>query len=106
MTPRFLLTAATLTALAGVPRTGTKPLDGRDLSPLLRQDRGVPWPERLIFSQQNANISARSQRYRLDSRGALFDLVEDPGQARNVAAAHPEIAAQMARAVEIGRAHV
>lgn len=96
----------TLTALAGIPRTGTKPLDGRDLSPLLRQDRSAPWPDRVIFSHQNGNVSARSQRYRLDARGALFDLVEDPGQARNVAAAQPEIAAQLSHAVAAWRKEV
>jgi hypothetical protein len=39
----------TLTALAGVKRVGEKPLDGRDLTPLLMK-QSVEWPERMIFS--------------------------------------------------------
>jgi arylsulfatase A-like enzyme len=95
----------TLTAMAGVKRVGDKPLDGRDLSPLLL-GQTVDWPERILFSHQNGNVSARSQRYRFDNRGALFDLVEDPGQTKNVATEQPDIAARMAKAVAAWRAEV
>jgi arylsulfatase A-like enzyme len=95
----------TLCALAGVPRLGDKPLDGRDLSPLLRGQR-VAWPERMIFSHQNGSVSARSQQYRLDARGALFDMIADPGQTRNLAAEKPGSAEPMRRAVANWRAEV
>jgi len=88
----------TLASMAGVRTVGEKPLDGRDLSALLL-GRNVAWPDRLIFSHQNGNVSVRSRQYRLDQRGALFDMVADPGQTRNVAARFPDIAARMTAAV-------
>ena len=93
----------TLAALAGVARVGDKPLDGRDLSPLLLGKAGE-WPERMIFSHQNGAVSARSQRYRFDSRGALFDMVADPGQTKDIAAEKSEVAARFAEAVAAWRA--
>ncbi len=92
----------TLSALAGVPRTGTKPLDGRDLSPLLL-GKSEEWPERLIFSQQNQQVSARSQRHRLDAKGALFDMQTDPAQTKDIAAENPDIAAEMTAALAAWR---
>jgi arylsulfatase A-like enzyme len=94
----------TLCALAGVVRVGDKPLDGRDLSPLLLRGRDADWAPRLIFSHQNGNVSARSQQYRLDPRGALFDMVADHGQTKNLASEKPEIVAQMSKAVNEWRA--
>ena len=70
--------APTLMGLAGVKRVGEKPLDGRDLSPLLLGNSAA-WPERFLFSHQNGKVSARSQRFLLDAAGALFDLEADPG---------------------------
>ena len=95
----------TLTALAGVPRVGTKPLDGVDLSPLLL-GTAPSQPERIIFNHQNGQVSARSQRHRLDSRGALFDMVADPGQTKDVAAEQPAVAAQLSAAVAAWRKDV
>jgi arylsulfatase A-like enzyme len=95
----------TLTAMAGIKRVGDKPLDGRDLSPLLL-GKAADWPARIIFSHQNGNVSARSQQYRLDQRGALFDMVADPGQTKNIAKENPDVAAQMAGAVAAWRAEV
>ena len=66
----------------------------------------VDWPDRVLFSHQNGNVSARSQRYRLDPRGALFDMLADPGQTRNLASEQPDVAARMAKAVADWRAEV
>jgi arylsulfatase A-like enzyme len=92
----------TLAALTGVARTGTGPLDGRDLSPLLL-GRAADWRERHIFSRQNNQVSVRSQRYRLDAKRALFDMDSDPAQQRNIAADKPHIAAQLQNAVAAWR---
>jgi arylsulfatase A-like enzyme len=89
----------TLTSLAGVKRVGDKPLDGRDLTPLLTRQQ-VEWPDRMIFSTWGGNISVRTQTHRLDQAGRLFDMVTDPGQTKPVNAAHPELAAQLAAAVK------
>lgn len=96
----------TLTAFAGINRVGDKPLDGRNLSGLLRGAPRSGWPDRMIFSHQNGNISARSQQYRYDNAGALFDMVSDPNQAKNVAAEQPEVAAKFAAAVAAWRMDV
>jgi arylsulfatase A-like enzyme len=95
----------TLSALTGAKRIGDRPLDGRDLAPLLRGER-VDWPDRILFSHQNGNVSARSQRYRLDARGALFDMLDDPGQTKNIAPGQPDIAARITKAVAEWRAEV
>lgn len=89
----------TLTALAGVERSGTLPLDGRDLSPLLL-GRRVDWPDRMIFSTWGGKVSVRTQTHRLDSQGMLFDMAADPGQTRPVNEREPGLAAQLTAAVQ------
>lgn len=92
----------TLTALAGVPRVGDKPLDGLDLGPLLRGE-SAEWPERLIFNCWNQNVSVRSQTHRLDNTGKLYDMIADPGQTVPVNAREPELAARLQAAVKAWR---
>jgi arylsulfatase A-like enzyme len=88
----------TLLDLAGVARVGDKPFDGISLAPwLLGKD--APTPNRILFQHWAGRVSARDQRYRLDTAGRLFDLTEDPGQQKDVAAEHPEITQRLAEAV-------
>jgi arylsulfatase A-like enzyme len=89
----------TFADLSGIPVVSTKPLDGKSLKPLLFGETAL-WPERLIFSQQNKMISVRTQQYRLDPGGHLFDMVADPGQDRDIAEEKPEIAAKLRKAAE------
>ncbi len=95
----------TLTSLTGIKRVGEKPLDGKDISPLLFGTESN-WPDRMIFSHQNGKVSVRTQQYRLDNSGALFDMVSDPGQRKDIAAAKPEVAAELTRAVNKWRGDV
>ncbi len=88
----------TLTALAGVPLVSEKPLDGKDLTGLLA-GKAADWPDRMIYSHQNGKVSVRTQQYRLDLAGALFDMHADPGQKQNVADEHPDVARRLSRAV-------
>lgn len=92
----------TLCSLTGVSRVGDKPLDGRDLSPLLRNER-IDWSERMIFSTWASNISVRTQTHRLDNVGQLFDMINDPGQTTAVNAAEPELAADLLAKVDAWR---
>ncbi len=92
----------TLTALAGVPRVGDKPLDGRDLSPLLLK-QSTDWRDRMIFSTWAGRVSVRTQTHRLDDRGALFDMVADPGQTAPVTDLQPALTAQLRQAVAAWR---
>ncbi len=83
----------TLCDLAGVTVPQTKPIDGRSLKPLLSGEH-TAWPARDIVSFQaggkGRNVSVRSQQYRLDPAGALYDMVADPAQKSDVAAQHPD----------------
>lgn len=88
----------TLTALAGVTRVGDKPLDGRDLSPLLLK-QSTSWPDRMIFSTWAGRISVRTQQHRLDDQGQLFDMLADPGQTKPITDRESEIASRLKSAV-------
>jgi len=91
----------TLTELAGVPLKSTKPLDGKSLAPLLRGEGDASnWPDRMIFSLWNKRVSVRTQQYRLDADGHLFDMLKDPGQSADVAAANPAMVTRLQQAVE------
>jgi arylsulfatase A-like enzyme len=92
----------TLTALAGVKRANDRPLDGRDLTPLLTRQDGE-WPARMIFSTWAGKISVRTQTHRLDHAGKLFNMIADPGQTKPVNAAQPELAANLSTAVQAWR---
>jgi len=95
----------TLAELAGVAATGGRPLDGMSLAPLLlgKQD---DLPEPVLFQTWNGKVSARTQQYRLDADGKLFDMVADPGQQRDVAADHAETASKLRAAVARWRQEV
>lgn len=84
----------TLIDFAGIERVGDKPLDGVSVKPLLTGGE-VEWPNRRIFSRQRDRVSVRTQRYRLDDKGRLYDMAADPGQANDVAKDHPEVAAEL-----------
>ena len=87
----------TLSDLAGIEVGATKPLDGRSLVPLLR-GQDVEWEDRLLFSLRTARgqlqLSIRTQRFRLDPEGRLFDIENDPGQHRDAADEFPEVISQ------------
>ncbi|MBD3672088.1 MAG: arylsulfatase [Planctomycetaceae bacterium] len=88
----------TLCDLASVDYRTEKRLDGRSLKPLLL---GHPegWPNRPLINHWKNRISARSQRFRLDHQGRLYDMVADPGQRQEVTKEHPEIAKRLQQAV-------
>jgi arylsulfatase A-like enzyme len=92
----------TLTSLAGVERVGDKPLDGLDLSPLLRGEP-TAWPDRRIFSTWATNIGVRTQTHRLDNGGRLYDMLADPGQTTPINEKEPALATELASAVEAWR---
>lgn len=88
----------TLASLAGISPPADKPLDGLNLAPLLKTT-DVAWPERTLFSHWNGRTSVRTQQYRLDGSGALFDMTADPGQQHDIAGNHPAIVAQLSNAI-------
>lgn len=98
----------TLLALAGLPAPA-HPLDGRDLSSLLRgktSERGAP--ALLTYGPGNHALRTRQHyyiRYR-DGTEELYDMVADPHQWRNVAAvsAFADTKAQLAAQLPAGSA--
>ncbi|QDV45362.1 Arylsulfatase [Stieleria neptunia] len=97
----------TLTALAGVQRVGDKPIDGRDLTPLLMHPtadhQNTDWAEHRHFSHWANKVSVRTQTHRLDHQGNLFDMIADPGQTTAVNARQPALAAELTAAVKAWR---
>ncbi len=95
----------TLADLAGIPVASEKPLDGISLKETLL-GREQPVEDRMIFSHWRNRVSVRTQRFRLDHEGRLFDMQADPGQRRNVADTHPQHAQRLRDAVAAWRRDV
>ncbi len=87
----------TLSELAGIEHTPKKKLDGMSLVPLLT-DTAASWPDRLIFNHWRGRVSVRSQRYRYDGKGQLFEMTTDPGQRTPIQ--NEKVASKMRTAVE------
>ena len=79
----------TLSDAAGIKPVGDKPLDGISLWPLL-EGTGEEWPDRMIYNYWNGSLSVRTQQYRLDRQGRLYDMVADPGQRNDISGKYPE----------------
>ncbi len=95
----------TLADMAGIPVVGNKPLDGISIKSLLLKET-EDCPDRMIFSHQNGRVSVRTQRYRLDNTGKLFDMQADPGQDHDISKDKPKVAARLKKAVAKWRQQV
>lgn len=96
----------TLAAAAGAPMPTDRTIDGRNFLPLLRGD-STNWPDRALYLQWHrgdvplpfVNFAARSSRYKLLSVDGttfeLYDVLADPGEATNLAAAQPAVLERM-----------
>jgi len=97
-----------LDACALAPPANVK-LDGLDLMPLL-DGRAGDWPQRTLYFQWHRgdepvlyrDAAARADRYKLvmHLRGKtpvmeLYDVIADPGETKDIAAAHPDTVAEM-----------
>lgn len=102
----------TLAALAQAP-IPTEQVEGRSLLPFLLGTADLKsWPDRHLFTHvgrwpvganpdqyQWKDYAVRTQQYRLVN-DALYDLLVDPGQSRDLAAARPEIVRELKAAFE------
>jgi arylsulfatase A-like enzyme len=95
----------TLAGLTGIPLQLDRSIDGIDLSSLL-VEKGEPRPDRILFQHWAGKTSARSQRFRLDSDGALYDMALDSAQQRDVSADFPAETEQLKQAVDQWRRDV
>ncbi|MGI9448823.1 MAG: sulfatase-like hydrolase/transferase [Pirellulales bacterium] len=83
----------TLAGLTGVQLNSPKPLDGIDLTAMLKEDTaeqskskelGLELGRRHMVASQRGRISIRTQRFRLDDKGRLYDMLTDIGQKRDI----------------------
>ncbi len=92
----------TCAALAGVARRSRLPIDGADVSPLFRGDEPAPPREAFPYYQGAFLDAVRRGCWKLHvgrhGRDAvpgplteLYDLETDPGESRDIAAAHPDV---------------
>lgn len=84
----------TLIDLAGIEGFSGKALDGVSLKSLI-MDSNQGWEDRLMFNHWGDRTSVRSQRFRLDHQGRLFDMREDPGQTADISPEYAEMASMM-----------
>ncbi len=87
--------------------SGDYELDGIDLTPMLAGDR--PWPPRCLFWEMNDQTAVRRGPWKLVLNGRLVEqegpvaaehlanLDADPGERHNLAAAQPDLTAELRR---------
>ena len=91
--------ASQLVRAVTIKPVGDKKLDGVSLKPLLTGST-TNWPERSIVTFYNNRLSLRTQQFRFDAGGgqgkkatseALFDMVADPGQRKDISKEQGEV---------------
>ena len=89
----------TLADMAGIKVASKKRLDGRSLRNTLLGNGKSAADTRLIFSHWRNRVSVKTGKFRLDLRGALYDLESDPGQYRDISKKMPKMADRLRKAV-------
>ena len=80
----------TLVALAEISPVTKEPIDGMDLSKFLLKDSEAI-QDRFIFNHWNGRTSIRTQHYRLDEKGRLYNMDKDLGQTLDVSKKYPHL---------------
>jgi len=90
----------TICELAGASPPSDRPLDGRSIAELLRTGQGAS-PHDYVYHTWNRYVplddkrwAVGGQRYKL-AEGRLFDLVDDPGETKDLAKEQPERVREM-----------
>jgi arylsulfatase A-like enzyme len=99
----------TLAALCGgeIPRDRT--IDGRDITPLLLADDARSPHDAIFYYWMDQLEAVRAGRWKVHyakhgvERTELYDLAADPAETTDVAAAHPEVLADLAVHAEAAR---
>lgn len=95
----------TIARLAGASTAKCKPLDGVDVWDVLAQGKPSPRTE-LVYNIEPFRAALRQGEWKLIWRTTLpssvdlYDVVRDPSEKNNVAAAHPELVSAMQRRIE------
>ncbi len=80
----------TLKDLIGIKSEPKNELDGISLKKLIYEN-DLAWEDRYIYNYWRKKLSVRSQNFRLDNKGLLFNMKEDPFQLKDVSKEHPEV---------------
>ncbi len=91
----------TLSKMAGVSFQPKKPLDGADMSAVLKE--GAESKERMLvidtqraqWPEKGKNSCVMNTEWRLIGGTELYNIVDDPGQKNNVADQHPDMVKKM-----------
>ena len=89
----------TLKDLTGIKSQPKKPMDGISLQPLIMEKK-PSWENRNIYNYWRGKLSLRSQNYRLDYQGQLFDMINDPGQTTDISIDRPQVLKELLEAKE------
>ena len=95
----------TLAEMTGVELTVAKPLDGISVAPLLL-GTAADWQPRTFVHHWRGKVSVRTQQYRLDHEGRLYDIPMDPGQQRAINDDKPLVAAELKGIADTFRAEM
>ncbi|MEM0896646.1 MAG: arylsulfatase [Verrucomicrobiota bacterium] len=93
----------TLADFAGIEVAGTKPLDGLSVAPLIF-GKAENWPKRTLVHHWRNKVSVRTQQYRLDHEGRLYDIPEDPGQTTPINKKNPDVLEKLTKIADDFRA--
>lgn len=115
----------TFAGLAGVKAPGPDVIDGRDVWPLLAGAPGARTPHEAFYFYHYDQLQAvRSGPWKLfpplerqrfgpaaeprvvNSAARLFNVVDDPAEKRDLAAANPDVVARLTRLAEQGRTEI
>lgn len=94
----------TLAEVCGVAPNNKKPFDGMSFA-LELQGAKVKRLPRFIVSYWKDKLSVRSQRYRLDNKGVLFNIANDMGQ-KNPVTDQPDVKKELEEAAKKFKASV
>jgi len=87
----------TLASMVDVDPVTSKPMDGKNLTPLLFE-KGMEWDDRIIFNHWNGKTSLRTQNYRLDDENRLYDISKDRGQKKDISEQRPKLTDSLKKA--------
>jgi arylsulfatase A-like enzyme len=92
----------TLAAWAGAKMPGDRVIDGRDIGPLMRGDKGARSPHKAYFYIKAGGLNVEAVRvgdFKYTKQKALYNLREDISEKTNIREAHPEKAEEMQKLI-------
>jgi arylsulfatase A-like enzyme len=89
----------TLSEMCNISCETNHPLDGISVKESLLEDESE-WEDRFLLNYWGGRLSIRSQQYRLDHQGALYDIEADREQKRDLSDELPLVKEEMAKVAE------